>query len=139
MAGQLTKGITLEYGAVATTPTYGTTVTNLQSFPDIGGTKESVEVTTLADDAHMYINGLISYGDSLDFGCLYTKEAFDRDAAVEVEQAYKLSIPNPTSTVGEVSTVTFTGEPSVRINAGSYGEALGYTLSIKPTSRLDFN
>lgn len=44
-----------------------TDLVDMYEIADLGGTTESIEVTTLADDAHMYISGLISYGDSLDF------------------------------------------------------------------------
>ena len=73
MAGILTKGVKLSYGA--TSSNY-TDLTNLQEYPDLGGTADSVEVTTLDDAAHTFINGLLSYGDSLDFVFLYDKTQF---------------------------------------------------------------
>ena len=45
--GRITKGIRLFYGAVGATPT--TEVFNVQAIPDMGGTAETIEVTTFED------------------------------------------------------------------------------------------
>ena len=81
MAGTLTKGIKLSYKASSSSSSY-TDLTNLQEIPDLGGSADSVEVTTLDDAAHMYINGLKDYGDSLDFTFLYVKAQFDTERPV---------------------------------------------------------
>lgn len=44
---------------------------NLMEIPDIGAETDSIEITTLADDAHMYTNGIKNYGESLSFKFLY--------------------------------------------------------------------
>ena len=51
---QISKGIKLFHGEVE--------LTNLQEIPDLGGDTESIEITTLADAAHMYVNGIKNYG-----------------------------------------------------------------------------
>ena len=69
----ISKGIKLSYGAgEAFTP-----LTDLQEIPSLGGTTESIEITTLADAAHMYTDGIKNYGDSLAFKFLYAKEQFE--------------------------------------------------------------
>ena len=67
MAGIISKGIKLSYKSDGASYIE---LTNLQEIPELGGDKESIEVTTLADAAHMYTDGLISYGDSLAFKLL---------------------------------------------------------------------
>ena len=42
-------------------------LTNLQEIPELGGDAEAIEITTLADEAHMYTDGIMNYGDSLAF------------------------------------------------------------------------
>ena len=69
MAGVLSKGIKLGYKN-GEGSTY-TNLTNLQEIPDLGGESEAIEITTLADEAHMYMNGILNYGDSLGFKFLY--------------------------------------------------------------------
>lgn len=124
MAGILSKGITLSLEAEV--------LTNLQEIPDMGGTSESVEVTVLSDEAHMYINGIKSYGDSLDFKFLYEKTQFDELAALgDEEKEWVVTLPDKT-------TVTFTGMASVRIDGVGVNSPLTYTLSVKPTSAMVF-
>lgn len=121
MAGLLSKGITLSKGDVV--------LTNLQEIPDLGGTTESVEVTTLDDAAHMYINGLISYGDSLDFIFLYEKEQFATLSAGGDSTAWTVTLP-------DASKCSFSGAYSVKIDGVGVEAPITYTLSIKPDSEM---
>lgn len=131
MAGTLSKGIKLSYKA-GSASSY-TDLTNLQEIPDIGGSADSVEVTTLADDAHMYINGLLDYGDSLDFTFLYDKTQFTTLSGLSGSISWKVTLPG---TGG--ATATFDGEPSVKLNGVGVNDAITYTLSIKPSSAIAF-
>lgn len=136
MAGILTKGVKLSYCATQS-GTY-TDLTNLQEYPDIGGTADSVEVTTLDDAAHMFINGLLSYGDSLDFVFLYDKTQFGSLKGLSGSYYWKLGIPDGAS--GAISTTaSFSGESSVKIDSKGTNEAMTYTLSIKPNSAIAFS
>ena len=130
MAGTLTKGIKLSYKASSSSSSY-TDLTNLQEIPDLGGSADSVEVTTLDDAAHMYINGLKDYGDSLDFTFLYVKAQFDTLNGLSGENDWKVTLPGTGA-----GACTFKGEPSVRLNGVGVNDALTYTLSIKPTTAL---
>ena len=131
MAGTLSKGIKLSYKAGGGS-TY-TDLTNLQEIPDLGGSADSVEVTTLADDAHMYINGLLDYGDSLDFTFLYEKTQFTTLSGLSGAQNWKVTLPG---TGG--MTATFDAEASVRLNGVGVNDAITYTLSLKPSSAIAF-
>ena len=67
----ISKGIKLSYkngGGSSYTD-----LTNLQEIPELGGDSEAIEITTLADSAHMYTDGILNYGDSLGFKFLYDK------------------------------------------------------------------
>lgn len=121
MAGILSKGITLSMGEKA--------LTNLQEIPDLGGDSEAVEVTTLADAAHMYIDGILNYGDSLGFKFLYEKEQFEQLQGTTGAPSWKVSLPDGT-------TCTFTGSCSVKLDGAGVNAALTYTLSIKPNSAM---
>ena len=61
----ISKGISLFHGEIE--------LTNLQEIPDLGGDTEAIEITTLADGAHVYTDGIKNYGDSLAFKFLYEK------------------------------------------------------------------
>lgn len=130
MAGTLSKGIKLSYKSSGTTYT---DLTNLQEIPDLGGSAESVEVTTLDDAAHLYINGLLDYGDSLDFTFLYDKTQFNTLAGLSGSTDWKVTLPG----TGAL-TATFSGEASVQLNGVGVNDAITYTLSIKPSTAITF-
>ncbi len=130
-SGTLSKGIKLSYKASGGASF--TDLTDLQEIPDIGGSADSVEVTTLDDSAHMYINGLLDYGDSLDFTFLYAKTQFTTLSALTGSIDWKVTLPG---TGG--MTATFSGESSVKLNSVGVNDAITYTLSIKPTSAITF-
>ena len=104
-------------------------LTNLQEIPELGGEKESIEVTTLADAAHMYTDGILNYGDSLAFKFLYEKTQFSTLVALEGEPEWKVELPDGSS-------CTFKGGSSVKLDGVGVNAALTYTLSIKPSSEL---
>ena len=131
MAGTLSKGIKLSYKA-GSASSY-TDLTNLQEIPDIGGSADSVEVTTLDDAAHMYINGLLDYGDSLDFTFLYDKTQFTTLSGLSGSVSWKVTLPGTGAT-----TATFDAEPSVKLNGVGVNDAITYTLSLKPSSAIAF-
>lgn len=125
--GVLSKGITLSYKTGAAGDF--TQLTNLQEIPDLGGETEAIEITTLADDAHMYMDGIKNYGDSIPFKFLYDKTQFETLIGLTGTVNWKVTLPDTT-------TCTFSGTCSVKLNGAGVNAALGYTLSIKPNSAM---
>ena len=122
----ISKGIKLSYKV---SEGQFTALTNLQEIPELGGETESIEVTTLADAAHMYTDGILNYGDSLAFKFLYEKEQFSTLVALKGEPEWKVELPDGSS-------CTFKGGSSVKLDGVGVNAALTYTLSIKPSSEL---
>lgn len=120
------KGITLSY---KTGSTEFKALTNLQEIPDLGGEAEAIEITTLADAAHKYTNGLLNYGDSLAFKFLYEKEQFTTLGGLTDTAEWKVTLPD-----GEAC--TFSGSCSVKLDGAGVAAALTYTLSIKPETEM---
>lgn len=104
-------------------------LTNLQEIPDLGGTSEAIEITTLADAAHMYTDGIKSYGDSLSFTFLYEKEQFLELDGEKASREWKVTLPDDTA-------CTFSGTSSVALVGVGVNAALTYTLAIKPDSEM---
>lgn len=123
----ISKGIKLSYKAGEASSFVE--LTNLQEIPELGGEKESIEITTLADAAHTYTDGLINYGDSLAFKFLYEKVQFASLTALEGECEWKVELPDAES-------CTFSGSASVKLDGVGVNAALTYTLNIKPTSEM---
>lgn len=144
--GLSSKNLKLFYGDTA--PTLGvlsspTEVYNVIEMPDLGGDSDSIEITTLADDAHLFIPGLKDYGDSLDFTVLYTPEGFkalEAIAKAETKKYWQVKVPDKhtVSSVEKVSVFNFSGKCTVKFNGRTYNEALQYTLSIKPDSPITY-
>lgn len=130
MAGTLSKGIKLSYK-----PSGGnfTDLTNLQEIPDLGGDTDAVEVTTLDDAAHTYINGLKDYGDSLEFTFLYDKTQYTTLNGLSGTVSWKVTLPGTNGL-----TATWDGESSVKLNSVGVNDAITYTLSVKPSSAITF-
>lgn len=123
-------GIKLSRGSAAGSLTE---LTNLQEIPELGGDTESIEITTLADAAHTYTDGLKNYGDSLAFKFLYEKEQFATLNAIGsgTVSYWKVELPDGTA-------CTFSGSSSVKLDGVGVNAALTYTLSIKPNSEMEW-
>jgi len=117
----VSKNIKLYYGE--------TELTNILSIPELGGEVEAIEITTLADDAHVYTDGLLNYGDSLAFQFLYEQEQFFTLNALEGSQTWKVELPD-----GE--TCSFGGTCSVKLDGAGTNAVLTYTLSVKPNTKM---
>lgn len=122
----ISKGIKLSY---KTDGEVYIDLTDLQEIPDMGGETESIEITTLADAAHMYTNGIKSYGDSLEFSFLYASAQFDTLNALTGSVGWKVTLPDNTA-------CTFSGSCSVKLNGVGVNDVLTYVLAIKPDSEM---
>lgn len=122
----ISKGITLSYkngeGEFKA-------LTNLQEIPELGGDVEAIEITTLADAAHMYTDGIKNYGDSLAFKFLYEDAQFTTLNGLKGASEWQVSLPDGT-------TCTFGGTSSVKLDGVGVNAALTYTLSVKPNSEM---
>jgi hypothetical protein len=121
----ISKGITLSYkkdeAFVA--------LTNLQEIPDLGGEVEAIEITTLADAAHVYTDGLKNYGDSLEFKFLYDGAQFATLNGLEGTVEWKVELP-------EGEACTFSGSCSVKLDGVGVNAALTYTHAVKPSTEM---
>ena len=106
-----------------------TELTGLLEVAELGGEVEAIEVTTLSDTAHVYIDGLKNYGDSLAFKFLYEKEQFTNYNNQTEAIDWRVELPDG-------ATCSFSGTCSVKLDSVGTNAALTYTLSIKPTSEM---
>ena len=117
----ISKGIKLFMGEVE--------LTNLQEIAELGGDAEAIEITTLADAAHMYTDGIKNYGDSLAFKFLYEKEQFTTLNNTKGSQEWKVELPDG-------ATCSFGGTCSVKLDGVGVNAVLTYALNIKPDSEM---
>lgn len=105
-------------------------IPTVQEIPEMGGTRESIEVTTLADDAHVYIGGLKNLGDELQFKLVYVKDEFQTlnslgDQVVD----WKVELRDG-------ATCTFSGSCSIKLDAVAVNGTYTATLAVKPASAM---
>ena len=99
-----------------------TDITGLKSVPALGGSREKVDVTTLADSSYVYIAGLKTYED-LEFGFIYDKEVFNTLNSLSGTQYWKVTFPD-----GVV--FSFSGECTVAVQGGEVNGAITMNLKI---------
>ena len=131
MAGVLSKGITLSYKK---DESY-IVIPNLQEVPELGGSSEKVDVTTLADGNYKYINGIKDFGD-LAFKFLYDNSGAESNYRIcrgleEAEEVVEWKVEFPDGTGFE-----FSGEASTAIDSSSVNSALTFTLNITLNSDI---
>ena len=126
--GILSKGIKISVATYSGTPaTLGSysEVPNLQAIPSLGGEKDKVEVTTLADTAHQYINGLIEYGD-LDFRFLYDNS--DANANYRIIKGLGDDVVSVKVELPDTTTFVFDAMLSASIDEAEPNQALTFTV-----------
>ena len=123
----ISKGIKLSYKS-GTGATY-TELTNLQEIGDLGGETDAIEITTLADAAHTYTNGIKNYGDAITFKFLYDGTQFATLNGLTGSASWKVELPDNKA-------CTFDGACSVKLDGVGVNAALTYTLSVRPSSEM---
>ena len=122
MSGILSKGIVLNHMVIDV----ATPIANIQEIPDLGGSVDKVEVTTLADGSKKYIAGIKEYGD-LEFILLYDNTDASSNYRVlkgfedlEVADTFQVVLPDET-------TFDFTASVSTKIAGAKVGDALTFS------------
>ena len=128
----ISKGITLSYKTGSESGGTYTALTNLQEIPELGGDSEAIEITTLADEAHMYTDGIKNYGDSVAFKFLYEANQFKTLNELAGSINWKVTLPDGVN-------CEFTGTCSVKLDGVGVNAALTYTLNIKPASAMTWH
>ena len=114
---------------------------DIKEFPDLGGTPEMLETTTLSDRMQTYIPGIQSM-DALEFAANYTLEEYKKLKALEgTEKDFAVwfggteagDTVTPTGTDGKFE---FKGQLSVFPVGGGVNEVVGMTVTIAPSTPI---
>ena len=114
---------------------------DIKEFPDLGGTPEMLETTTLTDRMQTYIPGIQSL-DAMEFSANYTLTEYKKLKQLEgKEEEYAVWIGGTES--GEDVTPTgsegkfkFKGQLSVFPTGGGVNEVVGMTITIAPSTPI---
>lgn len=114
---------------------------DIKDYPDLGGTPEMLETTTLSDKMQTYIMGIQSL-DAMEFNANYTREDFTKLKALE-GQELELSVWFGGTESGSTLTPTgsdgkfnFKGYVSVFVAGGSVNEVVGMTVAVAPSTPI---
>jgi hypothetical protein len=116
---------------------------DIKEFPDLGGEPEMLETTTLSDKMQTYIAGIQSL-DGLTFTANYDMATFKTLKALEGKKASYAVWFGGTEASGNVTPTgdngkfSFDGELSVYPNGGGVNEVVGMTVSIAPSTVINF-
>lgn len=116
---------------------------DIKEFPDLGGEPEMLETTTLSDKMQTYIAGIQSL-DGLTFTANYDMATFKTLKALEGKKASYAVWFGGTEASGSVTPTgdngkfSFDGELSVYPNGGGVNEVVGMTVSIAPSTVINF-
>ena len=104
-----------------------TTVVKIKDFPSLLGKRNSLETTTLSDDAQTFISGIRSQSESFDFTANYDSEVYAAINALNEVQKCSLEF-------SDGSGYTWDGYLSASVNEGSVDAVLEMTISITPST-----
>ena len=110
---------------------------DIKSFPDLGGSPELLETTTLSDPMTTQIMGIQSL-DALEFECNYTLADYTKLKALEGTTAdFAVWLGGDGSApTGEDGKFAFNGQLSVYVNGGGVNEVVGMTVSIAASTPI---
>ena len=129
--------------------TYGVLIPGLQSIGDLSGldsssTRDKIEITTLADDKHVYADGIQASGefDGIDFTFLYDSEANDMLSASPIGNLNvrkdKWTVLIPLGGENKYESFSFYADiDALKVNSVSVNSALTMTMSLKPCDKIN--
>ena len=119
-------------------------VVDIKEFPDLGGTPEMLETTTLSDKMQTYIPGIQSI-DALEFTSNYTLTDYKKRKALE-GQDEECAVWFGGTEAGDTVTPTgsdgkfkFNGQLSVFPVGGGVNEVVDMTITIAPSTPISMD
>lgn len=112
---------------------------DIKDYPDIGGSPETLETTTLSDGMQTYINGIQS-SEPMEFTINYDSTTYDTiDALADTETAFAIwfggtesaGVVTPTGSEGKFE---FKGYISIRVSGKGVNEVREAVISIAPST-----
>lgn len=130
IAGLASQGTKLEYSEDGTA---WTEVGGVKSIPEMGGSPQTIDVTTLKSLRQESIEGL-QQNQSLAFQCVYQGDNFKTLAPLSGnKKQYKWKVTFPDST-----TSTFTGSFTIKTDSYGTNAALSFTITITVSDGPEF-
>ena len=119
---------------------------DIKSFPDLGGTPETLDTTTLSDNMTTSIPGIQSL-EALSFDANYTKESYstlDEQSKTDLasdegtDYAVWFGADSEGKPDGHNGKFSFKGKMSVNPTGGGVNEVVGMNITIAPSTPITF-
>ena len=88
-------------------------------------------MTTLADEAQKFINGIKSYGDAISFTCVYDKAEYLKVRAMQNDAQHAVEIK-----YADGLKITFQAYVSTTLSGVEVDSAHEYTIELTPASAI---
>lgn len=118
---------------------------DIKNFPDLGGSPEMLETTTLSDKMQTFIAGIQNL-DALEFNANYNPTDYTTLLALkEKTEDYAVWFGGDENTDGSVTPTgaygkfSFKGQLSVFTTGGGVNEVVGMTVSIAPSTVITYS
>ena len=114
---------------------------DIKDFPDLGGSPEMLETTTLSDNMQTYIPGIQS-ADAMEFNANYTKTDYTTLKGLEGQELDLAVWFGGTETGGNLTPdgsdgkFEFKGRISVHITGGGVNEVVGMVITVAPSTPI---
>ena len=112
-------------------------VVDIKDYPDMIGTPNMLDATTLSHSQEIQIAGIKRAGDGLQFTANYTKTNYQAVVTLEGTQyPYALWLGGTSQGVpdGHNGKFEWTGDISAGVNGGGVNEAVGMTITTTPST-----
>lgn len=114
---------------------------DIKDFPDLGGSPEMLETTTLSDKMQTYIPGIQSM-DAMEFNANYTKTDYEKIKALEGQELDLAVWFGGTESGGALTPdgsegkFSFKGSLSAHVTGGGVNEVVGMVITIAPSTPI---
>lgn len=109
----------------------------IKDFPDLGGSPELIETTTLDNSSQTFVHGVQSMS-ALEFTANYTKTDYQSVSAYADNEEHEFQIQFGEDGAGGAGTFSFKGELAVWVVGGSVNSPLEMRISIAPSTEITF-
>lgn len=115
------------------------------SYPDLGGSREALDTTTLSDRMYTFIQGIEKGEESLEFPINYTPEVYKQVKALankDEKFAVWFGGTDDGETVtpkGDLGKFEFTGMADIKVTGAGVNEVRKATIQITPTKPISFS
>lgn len=113
-----------------------TQLTKIKSYPDLGGTPETIETTDLEDTMQTFVTGVQSV-DSMEFTANYTPEGYEAAVAAIPEEGTEKVYQVEFGANGAAGKFRWSGSHSVRVSGGEVNGVREMVITCVPGTEIE--